>query len=175
MSTFGKPSTSRQLRHPGARSRDHGIDKIEGERRKETTWLPIPAANYGTERNHGLESYEYILDHAARKLRRCKGPEEFSDFVEAEAAKRNWFNDLVPREGHTTPQKMRRKVKKPIARLTTTFTPWLSDWAYWSKISVDPTPDLKRIRTAFINTTVKLLDRERHVLPTSKSNISTRR
>ena len=85
MSTYTRPRTKRQLRHPGSRSKSHRIDKQQGEARKETAWFGVDAPERPSpQRNfHGLTGHEYI--HDGQRWKRCQGPEEFADHLESEA------------------------------------------------------------------------------------------
>jgi hypothetical protein len=43
MSTFTKPKTRRQLRHPASRSKSHMLDKQQGEVHQGTSWVGLDA------------------------------------------------------------------------------------------------------------------------------------
>jgi hypothetical protein len=57
---------------------------------------------------------------------RCADPEQYANYLEAEARRRNWFLDDASRHGKKI--KMRRRVAIPIDIITVDFAPWLSDW-----------------------------------------------
>ena len=127
MSTFTRAKRRRQFRHPDSLSQSHKADKDAGERRQAYTYVrvltperPSPSRDFGP----------YLTGHAFRfeggACIRCTKPEEFADFLEREADRRNTFYAWTERGGQ--PVRMKRRAATPIEVSTTTFAPWLSDW-----------------------------------------------
>jgi len=163
MSTYTRPKTRRQLRHPASRSKSHRLDKQQGDARRQTEWIgldaperPSPARSFT-----GLTGHEYTF--ADGQWRRCDGPEEFADYLETQRMLRSWFRDRTQRQG--VPVTMRREVKHPLDFATTTFPPWLSDWTA-AEIAAgrDPRPKLAAIRHAWLPGAQKMFEGERFVL-----------
>ena len=150
MSTYSRPITKRQRRHPASRSQSHRLDKQQGEARQETAWFGVEAPNRPSpRRNFGpLQGHEYR--HDGKTWQRCAAPEEFADYLEEEAKKRSWFMSKTTRKG--VPVEMKRRVP-PLDVLTITFAPWLSDWtAAEVAAGRDPRPKLAGIRTQWLQT-----------------------
>ena len=163
MSTHSRPKNKRQLRHPGSRSRSHQLDKQEGEARQKNDWLRISAPESPTtKRTFGtLQGHEYTFD--GEQWQRCEGPEEFADYIEAEAAKRSWFMDHPKRKGVAT--EMRRRVASPVEVLTTTFAPWLSDWLAAETVQGrDARPKLAAIRNRWREAAAGMLAGSRYLM-----------
>jgi hypothetical protein len=162
MSTYTRPRTKRQLRHPASRSNSHSLDKRQGEARKETAWFGVDAPERPSpQRNfHGLAGHEYI--HENGRWRRCQGPEEFADYLESEAKKRSWFMGHTQRKGVAVD--MKRRVP-PLDTLTTSFAPWLSAWtAAEFAAGRNPRPKLGAIRSLWLQAAMKALSGARHLL-----------
>jgi len=163
MSTYSKPRTKRQLRHPGSRSASHHQDKAQGEIRKGTSWVGVDAPERPSpERSFaGLEGHEYIYENGT--WRRCKDPEELANYLERENKRRSWFLDITQRKG--IPVEMLRRTKAGLEVLTTTFAPWFSDWtAAQLAAGKDPRVKLAAIRTKWLRAAQQLLADGRHVL-----------
>ncbi len=163
MSTFTKAKTRAQLRHPGSRDPSHQKDKLEGERRRQLEYIPVPAAlRPSPERSFpGLVGHEYRYDGC--KWERCVDPKEFGDYLEEQAKLRNWYKKWTTRKG--VPVEMRRSVKAPIEVLTTTFSPWLSDYiSHQIASGSDPKPQLAQIRNKWIGGVLRMMANSRYVL-----------
>ncbi len=163
MSTHTRARTRRQLRHPASRCRSHREDKRQGEARREKQWVPVEAPQHPRpERSFApLQGHEYTFDGSTWK--RCVGEEEFADYLEAEAKRRNWYMDQTQRKG--VPVKMKRPVATPIEVVTTTFSPWLADWTA-AEIAAqrDPRPKLALIRNAWLKSAQEAFAGQRYVL-----------
>lgn len=163
MSTHTKARNRRQWRHPASRCRSHQNDKHQGEARRKTKYVPVDAPSRPSpQRTFGaLQGHEYIRDGAAWK--RCAGPEDFANFLEWEARERSWYCSTTTRKG--VPVEMMRSVATPIEVLTTTFSPWLSDWtAAEINAKRDPRRQLAEIRNRWLEEATRLLANERHIL-----------
>ena len=163
MSTHTKPKTRRQLRHPGSRSKSHGLDKQEGEKRKETSFIGVDAPQRpSSERSFsGLTGHEFIREGNA--WRRCDDPEELANYLEKENKRRSWFMDTTQRKGVAV--EMLRRVKAALEVLTVTFSPWLNDWTEAElKAQRDPRKALAQIRNRLTEAAQKVLSGERHLL-----------
>jgi hypothetical protein len=165
MSTFSRPKTSRQLRHPGARSQSHKSEKAAAEQWEEITTISVPAPKSNTTSRPfealGLTSHEFVFDDG--KWYSCAAPEEFSNHLEQTASERNWFYQSTHRRGK--PALMRRKTKNPLEVLTVTFAPWLSEWALSRLLSGQPpVAELARIEDEFSTRVLRLLSNNRHVI-----------
>jgi hypothetical protein len=163
MSTHTRAKTKRQWRHPASRSRSHLNDKRQGEARRETQWVPVAAPEHPRpDRSFApLQAHEYTYDGST--WRRCNDPEEFADYLETEARRRNWFMDRTQRKG--VPVQMRRPAETPVEVLTTTFSPWLADWTEAQlKAERDPRQQLAAIRNQWLRAALGLLAGQRFVL-----------
>lgn len=162
MSTYSKPKTKRQLRHPGSRTRSHELDRKEGERRRETEWIGVRAPERPTPRRSfaPLAGHEYTFN--GQQWKRCDGPEEFGDYLERMAKERNWFLGATVRKG--TPVAMKRPAL-PIEIFTTTFSPWLANWtAAELAANRDPRPQLAKIRNTWLTEAQRTFADKRHIL-----------
>jgi hypothetical protein len=155
MPTSLRPRTKRQIRHSASRCRSHGLDKSQGEARKETAWLginapksPSPQRSFGT-----LQGHEYTYENG--RWCRCQDPEEFADYLEREAKARSWYKGQTQRKG--VPIEMKRRAT-PLEILTTTFAPPLSTWtAAEFAAGRDPRPKLGAIRNLWLQAAMKAL------------------
>jgi hypothetical protein len=162
MSTYTRPKTKRQLRHPGSRSKSHRIDKEQGEARKETAWFGVDAPERPSPKRNfrGLTGHEFV--HENGQWRRCQGPEEFADHLEGEAKKRSWYMGKTTRKG--VPVDMKRRAP-PLDTLTTSFAPWLSAWtAAECAGGRDPRPKLGAIRSLWLQAAQNAVAGLRYVL-----------
>jgi hypothetical protein len=163
MSTHTRARSRRQLRHPASRSKSHQRDKREGEARRETQFVPVAASEHPSPRRsfNGLAGHEYTFD--GQTWKRCTGPEEFADYLEREAKRRNWYRSTTQRKG--VPVEMKRPVETPVEILTTTFSPWLSDWVE-AEIGAgrDPRRNLAAIRNRWLKAASGLLTSSRVLL-----------
>ncbi len=126
---YTRARSRRQQRHSASRSASHKSDKRGGDARQEILWLGVPSVpNPLTPRRDfqalGLEGSEFRFVDGVWV--RCHDPEEYADWLEAEARRRNWFLDEVLRQGRQL--QMRRPAATPFEVLTTDCAPWLSDW-----------------------------------------------
>jgi hypothetical protein len=121
MSTHTKAQRKAQFRHPGSRGKGHKRDKAQGEARQETAWLGVDAPLRAFP---GMDGHEYR--HDGKAWHRCPGPEEFGDYLEAEAKRRGHYMSRTTRKGVEVD--MKRPVKTPLEVQTTTLAPWVSDW-----------------------------------------------
>lgn len=163
MSTHTKAKTRRQWRHPASRSVSHQEDKRQGDRRRETDWIGVDAPERPSpKRSFGpIQGHEYTYERG--KWHRCETPEEFADFLEYEARRRNWYRDQTSRKG--VPVTMTRRVAAPLEILTTTFSPWLSDHtAAQVAAGRDPRPGLAKIRNGWLQAAQRLLGQTRWLL-----------
>ena len=165
MSTHTRAKTSRQQRHPASRGKSHKQDKRAAERRNGAAFVRVPAPARASParpfEGYGITGHEFT--HTAGNWHRCTGPEEFADYLETEAKRRAWFIDTTQRKGRAV--KMKRKAATPVEVLTTTFPPWLSDWALAElQAGRDPRPQLADIRNAWAERALARLDGQRHVL-----------
>ena len=156
MSTHGRPKSRRQMRHPGSRGKSHWEDKQRGEARRQTTFVPVPSPEHPSPRRvfGPLHGHEYTFN--GRNWKRCEGGEEFGDFLERQAELRGWYRSQTKRKGVAV--EMKRQVAAPIEVLTTTFSPWLSDWTA-DEIAAkrDPRKALAAIRTKWLENAQRLL------------------
>ncbi len=165
MSTYTAAKSVRQWRHPASRSESHIQDKREGEARRQITYVPVETpALPSPKRNFaalGLEGYEFIRQ--GNEWRPCKGREEFADYLVAEARTRSWYIGRTTRDNYQI--EMKRRVAAPIKVLTTTFSPWLSDWTY-QRLSLGEAvlEKLKLIRDRWLKTAMNLIDGLAYVL-----------
>jgi hypothetical protein len=163
MSTFNRPKTIRQMRHPASRCESHRKDKREGEVRRATAWISVPAAVRASPTRYfdELAGYEYM--RSAEKWTRCQNPEEFADYLEQQAALRSWYRATTRRrEAQVT---MTRRVAAPIEIVTVTFPPWLSDWTANELASKrDPTATLAAVRNSWLRTVQGTLHDVRHLV-----------
>lgn len=147
----------------GSRCTSHERDKLQSERRRETSWIsvelkpsPSPTRSFP-----GLEGHEYRFDGA--QWCRCEGKEEFADFLESESKRRGFYRKRTRRNGVAV--EMRRSVKAPLEILTTTFAPWLSDWTSRELcLGRNPRPSLAAIRNGWLKDASYSLRGQRHVL-----------
>lgn len=103
----------------------------------------------------GLDGHEYRFD--GTQWRRCHGPEEFADYLEAEARRRNYYISQTTRKGVAVT--MRRPVATPLEIQTTTLPPWVSDWlAAEIAAGRDPRPQLIGIRDRWLVAALRALD-----------------
>ena len=163
MSTYSRPRTKRQFRHPSSRSKSHRLDKQEGEVRQRTVWVGMDAPERPCPKRTfpGLQGHEYTYD--GTQWRRCEGPEEFADYIEAQAEFRSSYKKRTTRKGVEV--EMKRPVATPIEVLTTTCSPWLSQWtAAEIAASRDPRPSLAAIRNEWLQSTQKSLAGQRYLL-----------
>lgn len=163
MSTHTKARNRRQWRHPASRCRSHQNDKRQGEARRETRFVPVDAPPRPSPQRafDSLQGHEYIRD--GTEWKRCAGPEDFADFLEREARERSWYCSTTTRKG--VPVEMKRPAATPIEVLTTTFSPWLSDWTESEiKAKRDPRKKLAEIRNRWLEEATRLLAKQRHVL-----------
>jgi hypothetical protein len=163
MSTYTRAKTKAQRRHPGSRGKSHKKDKRLGEARKRIAWVGVEAPQHPSpQRSFGdLTGYEYI--YAAGRWRRCDDPEEFADYLEAEAQKRSWYLSVTTRKGVAV--EMKRPVAAPVEVLTTSFPPWLSDWTA-AEIAAqrDPRKQLAAIRNRWLEAAQTALAGRRYLL-----------
>jgi hypothetical protein len=159
-----RAKTKSQQRHAASRSQSHRQDKAQGEARRQTAWIGVEApARPSPRRSFGplLQGHEYRRD--GEHWRRCQDPEEFADYIEAEAARRAWYLSRTTRRGVAVT--MKRPVATPVTVQTTTFAPWLSDWtAAQVAAGHDPRPQLAGIRNGWLRTAETALAGRRHVL-----------
>jgi len=165
MSTFSRPRSRRQLRHPGARSASHQADKAAAEARRELTPVFVPAARLPSPERPftdlGLLGHEFLLE--GDEWRKCADPEDFSDSLESRAKALAWFYQQTTRRGK--PARMRRKTPTPIEIVTVTFPPWLSDWALARlRSGDDPRASLAAIRTEWLEATMTVMAGKRHLI-----------
>jgi hypothetical protein len=162
MSTYTKATSRKKQRHPASRDESHRLDKAQGEARRRTTFVPVETPERPSpQRSFGdLTGHEYI--HDGPTWRRCEAPEEFADYLEAEAKRRNWFLDKTQRRGVAVEMKRRATALEVV---TTTCPPWLSDWlAAQFAQKKNPRPQLSAIRNRWLGAAVKLLSDARAVL-----------
>jgi hypothetical protein len=162
MSTYNRPRTRRQLRHPASRSKSHKRDKREGEARQQTQWVGVEAPpRPSPERSFGdLIGHEYICENGT--WRRCDKPEEFADYMEKMAELLGWYRSETMRKG----QKVEMKRPAPgVEILTTTFSPWVNEWVA-KKLAEnrDPRKQLAEIRNQWLEKVKARLQGERHLL-----------
>jgi hypothetical protein len=109
----------------------------------------------------GIEGHEQTFD--GMRWSRCRGPEEFADYLEEESQRRSTFVDETQRRGKRV--LMKRKARTPLEILTTTFPPWLSEWvAAELRAGRDPRPNLAKIRSTWMGKVVDRLQGERFLL-----------
>jgi hypothetical protein len=162
MSTYGKLRSRRQRRHPDSRSRSHQEDKRQGEARRQTRWVPVSAPQHPSPRRSfgQLEGHEYRFD--GEHWWRCNLPEEFADYLEREARKRDFYRSRTRRNGVEVDM---RRPATPLENLTTTFAPWLSDWTA-AEIAAkrDPRTRLAAIRNGWLEAVEAKLSAHRYIL-----------
>lgn len=163
MSTYTRLITKSQLRHPAGRSASHQRDKLEGDLRREKEWVAIPAVpTFGPHRNFGsLVSHEFTYEGGEWK--RCEDPEAFADYLELEAARRNWFYDQTQRKGRSIT--MRRPAATALENLTINVRCDLADWiAARCAVNEDPRPQLRAIRNAWLEYVQEYFEGRRYIL-----------
>lgn len=163
MSTHTKAQRKAQFRHPGSRGKGHKRDKAQGEARQETAWLGVDAPQRPSPQRAfpGMDGHEYRYDGKA--WHRCPGPEEFGDYLEAEAKRRGHYMSRTTRKGVEVD--MKRPVKTPLEVQTTTLAPWVSDWlAAELAEERDPRRKLIEIRNRWLAAAQQALDGQRYVL-----------
>lgn len=165
MSTFSRPHSPRQIRHPAARSASHRADKAAAEARKESTTIRVPTPALVSPVRpfsaFGIESHEAIFD--GENWRSCEGSEEFADYLEEKCQELSWFTQHTHRAGK--PAKMRRKTPTPLEVITVTCPPWLSDWVFGRLASGQaPTAALEASRDALLDAAFALFEGKRHLL-----------
>lgn len=163
MSTHTKARNKRQHRHPASRCKRHGLDKAQGEARRETAWLGVDAPPRPSPKRAfpGLDGHEYR--HDGQTWQRCTGPEEFADYLEAEAKRRSHYMSRTVRKGVEVD--MRRPVKTPMEVQTTTLAPWTSDWlAAELAAGRDPRRQLIAIRNQWLAAAQQALAGQRYLL-----------
>lgn len=163
MATRRRATTKRKRLHCGSRSAAHRADKKEGEARRAVEFIGVTAPP----RPSPLRDFSQLEGHEFTRTetgwQRCHGPDEFGDFLEEEASRRDWFFDAVTRKGKTS--RMKRRAATPIEVLTVTFAPWLSDWVA-AELAAGryPRPRLAKIRNAWMTKAAARLEPERYVL-----------
>jgi len=165
MSTYTAAKSVRQWRHPASRSESHIQDKGEGEARRQITFVPVKTpATPSPKRNFaalGLEGHEFIRQ--GNEWHPCKGREKFADYLVAEARTRSWYISETTRNGRQV--QMKRRVEAPIKVLTTTFSPWLSEWTYQNlSLGEVVIERLRLIRNRWLAAAMKLVDGLAYVL-----------
>ena len=125
--------------------------------------MPVPSPGHPSPvRVFGpLQGHEYTFN--GQTWRRCEGGEEFADFLEKQSGLRGWYRAQTSRRGTTV--EMKRQVASAVEILTTTFSPWLSDWTA-AEIAAkrDPRKTLASIRTRWLEEAQRLLHGLRYFL-----------
>jgi hypothetical protein len=165
MSTYTAAKTVRQQRHPASRSESHIKDKQEGEARRRTSWVPVASPEPPSPKRDfaalGLTGHEFILED--NRWRLCQDGEEFADYLVAQARKRSEYMRKTRRHGN--PVEVRTRVAAPIKVLTTTFSPWLSEWTFQKLSQGEPVSEkLKLIGNLWMAGALKLLKEYAYLL-----------
>lgn len=164
MSTHTRASTPRQQAHTDATSRQHEIDKAEGERRARITHIPVPTPEMPSpRRNFGqyLSSHAWICEEG--EWRRCDDPGEYAEYVVSEAVARKWFHRQTSRHGKSVTVKT--KARTPVEILTTVWSPWLSDATLAALLAGrDVTTLLREMRNRWLSAAIARLASHRFIL-----------
>ena len=165
MSTYTAAKSPRQWRHPASRCESHIEDKRQGEARREISWIPVETPESPSPKRDfaalGLKGHEYIFEN--NRLQGCEDKEQFADYLVREARVRSWYLSQTKRRGE--PVQMKRRVEAPIKIVTTTFSPWLSEWTY-QKLSLGEQvlEKLVLIRNRWLEKAGELLTGLAHIL-----------
>ena len=122
-----KAKTAKQLAHVGSRSHSHLLDKLRGEARQRTRYIPVGAALRPSPQRDlgGLPGFELIRAEDGQ-WRRCADPEELGRYLIQEAKDRMTYQSWTSRHGK--PELMTQRSSSPIQIHTVVWHPAVSDW-----------------------------------------------